>query len=394
MENHRAKENAGFTLVELLIAVVILAVIAVPLGHAFITSAKTNAKARKIAQATTVAQNAMEEIQASETTDFITNKNKKIEAINEMTGEKYYKYRYTFSDTTVEGITYETIAEFSPNAYSEDDITRYNENEIPQISDMNDLENVSYVQEVSLDHKMAASFLGNTDRVEREMSREIVVDITADGDNQAVELEISYGWNGDTKYAFAQKQCIYSNSSSSNQLNNIFLYIQPLPGMGTGRERVLICNQDCIPINVYLIRQGAGPRGAETYKQEVDVLEKNRSDADYFATGVNASSAPVEVKTHIRTNLPWRTVTEDGVTKQPQMILKYGTIDGNFGSSKSILTGGSMRECTAEELTGISDLTASDSIDRVYKVTVKVYEKGSDKSTTEPLASIRGTKKE
>ena len=46
MLKHRKKRqlnNEGFSLVELLIAIVILSIIVVPLLHSFVTSARTNA---------------------------------------------------------------------------------------------------------------------------------------------------------------------------------------------------------------------------------------------------------------------------------------------------------------------------------------------------------------
>lgn len=42
----RQLNNEGFSLIELLIAIVILAIIVVPLLHSFVTSARTNAKSR------------------------------------------------------------------------------------------------------------------------------------------------------------------------------------------------------------------------------------------------------------------------------------------------------------------------------------------------------------
>ena len=56
--------NAGFSLVELLIAVIILAIIVVPMLHGFITSARMNGKARVAQRATTVAQYIMEGLKA------------------------------------------------------------------------------------------------------------------------------------------------------------------------------------------------------------------------------------------------------------------------------------------------------------------------------------------
>lgn len=56
--------NAGFSLVELLIAVTILAIIVIPLLHMFVTSSKINVKSRQTLRATTVAQDIMEGLKA------------------------------------------------------------------------------------------------------------------------------------------------------------------------------------------------------------------------------------------------------------------------------------------------------------------------------------------
>lgn len=57
-------KNAGFSLVELLIAVIILAIIVVPMLHGFVTSARLNGKAKQVQRATTVAQDIMEGLKA------------------------------------------------------------------------------------------------------------------------------------------------------------------------------------------------------------------------------------------------------------------------------------------------------------------------------------------
>ena len=61
---HTKASNAGFSLVELLIAVVILAIIAIPMLHMFVTSTKVNVKSRQMLRATTVAQDIMEGLKA------------------------------------------------------------------------------------------------------------------------------------------------------------------------------------------------------------------------------------------------------------------------------------------------------------------------------------------
>lgn len=54
------KDNKGFTLVELMIAVVILAIIVTPFLHSFLTVTKINNKSRRLFRTTTVAENVME----------------------------------------------------------------------------------------------------------------------------------------------------------------------------------------------------------------------------------------------------------------------------------------------------------------------------------------------
>ena len=56
--------NDGFSLVELLIAIVILSIIVVPLLHSFVSSARTSAKARNTMHATAVAEDVMEDFEA------------------------------------------------------------------------------------------------------------------------------------------------------------------------------------------------------------------------------------------------------------------------------------------------------------------------------------------
>ena len=64
--NRRAEcsKNAGMTLVELLVAIIILAIIVVPLLHSMISAVKMGAKAKKHLRSTTAAQDIMEGLKA------------------------------------------------------------------------------------------------------------------------------------------------------------------------------------------------------------------------------------------------------------------------------------------------------------------------------------------
>lgn len=57
-------KNAGFSLLELLIAVTILAIITIPMLHMFVTSARINGKSRITLRATVLAQDMVEGLKA------------------------------------------------------------------------------------------------------------------------------------------------------------------------------------------------------------------------------------------------------------------------------------------------------------------------------------------
>lgn len=64
MRKERRIDNNGLTLVELLIAITILAIITVPLLHAFVSSARVNRKAKQTQRLTTMGQDIMEGLKA------------------------------------------------------------------------------------------------------------------------------------------------------------------------------------------------------------------------------------------------------------------------------------------------------------------------------------------
>lgn len=391
-EREIRRSDAGFTLVELLIAVVILAVVAVPLMHAFLSSAKTNARAGNIAQATTAAQNLMEEIKARPLGEILQSSTEEVIMMDVLTGKAYKIYHYNAGDVIVNGTVYETDVLLDANFYTgdtadekNDESTDYNRNEVPSLYDKNPALDASYVQPIGQDAKMAAEFGGNTSAVTAGMEREIILDITKNGSEKKVEISAAYTWNGSTRHVSAQKQCIYNNTSPGEELRNVYLYFQPMSYAGHVREAITIRNWNKVPVNIYLIRQGTVPEAEDGYLVDVRVLEDGRGAGDYDEVG------KLKVITHLCTNLQEKTKTENGVTKYRQMRLMYGTSEGNYAAQQTVFTGAALKSCTAEELTGQQGLAAEAPEDRVYNVTVSVYEKGG-KNNGKALVSFVGTK--
>ena len=64
VNKEKPNNNKGFTLIEVLLAIVILSLVSAPILRGFIVTANTSARARKIMEATDVAQLIVEEVSA------------------------------------------------------------------------------------------------------------------------------------------------------------------------------------------------------------------------------------------------------------------------------------------------------------------------------------------
>jgi prepilin-type N-terminal cleavage/methylation domain-containing protein len=112
------KNNKGFSLVELIVTVTILAVIVAPLLRAFVVSAQTNAKAKERLRATNLAQNIMEDIEAyglEEIAKQINSKGFKLignEASAAYTSSELYKSTATSTSYSVATTTDSTTSQF------------------------------------------------------------------------------------------------------------------------------------------------------------------------------------------------------------------------------------------------------------------------------------------
>jgi prepilin-type N-terminal cleavage/methylation domain-containing protein len=65
MKMRKELNNKGFSLVELMIATVILAIIVAPLLHSFVTAAHTTVKSRQMGDATLASENIAEAVEVA-----------------------------------------------------------------------------------------------------------------------------------------------------------------------------------------------------------------------------------------------------------------------------------------------------------------------------------------
>lgn len=311
-KNHiRGKQNKGFTLVEVLIAITILAIIVTPLLHAFVTASRTNAKAKQLMKATTLAQNVMEELKAnsleevarqfnSSSTTSYTDKvsvvgiaDKYYEAIEDATGfveattsenelpgvsanssirtgstpegdfvgQASGEYHFMLENVTRESAKFDIALHITKNAAN-------GTHSLTSINAMNEPDCGYYEQSLS-DENAIVQFdtairaypnsLGTLTQSEIRdaMERTITIDINSVSNNETVKItydyEIPSGYTLDEDRYYSESVTIFDNYLSGEKLKAVYLYYKPLYE-GVGRDIIKVVNEDNLEVDVYLVK--------------------------------------------------------------------------------------------------------------------------------------------
>ena len=105
----KLKNNAGYSLVEVVVAIAILALIIVPVSTGMVTAFKMNAKAEQLMQAELAVSSAVEELMANGIDGTVeTYPNVKIDADPVKNGEDVIYYEVTVTSDNVSGVKVET----------------------------------------------------------------------------------------------------------------------------------------------------------------------------------------------------------------------------------------------------------------------------------------------
>ena len=193
------EKNKGFSLVELLVCVAILAIISIPLLNSFLVAGKTNEKAKKIQRTTTLAQNIMETVKSQNLSQLqLLFETKNLVGLNLIA-----PYDITNSDIDI---------------MSEDTVNGRYEYRIKQVKEGNG----EYDVYITLD---SALYKTETDPVQNKYQMPSITNLT--GDKIAVIDPEGYSasWNS---YVDASGETIYSKDTSTNMDNTIITYFYNL----------------------------------------------------------------------------------------------------------------------------------------------------------------------
>lgn len=420
MPKKHQKNNKGFSLLELLVAIAILATVMIPMLHSFVSAARANAKAKKLMEATTAAQNVMEEVKISGPFKFLedhTNYSKEqasykdasgnIVTISDTYGNPVYIYDTTIVSSpalTVNGREYRAKVKFDPQNYTcvtgaSVSTTEYNSFPFARLSKLSKDSNGFYIQN-SDQELIAAKTMDPAayEEIKSNMSRTITIDIDYTPDTKIVKVYATVTYkderpgetNEDTP---VNRKEIYNNSvdPTHKTLSNIFICYFPMynnTSVDSPKEHFVINNDNNFPVCVYLAKQttrdtSTNPEYAansNVYRVSLDVKEGIRASL----TGKNddgTDNGKPDVITSVATNLR---VDDTPTAREIDVTYEHKVAGGSYTS------GGIPAGYAPKDMVKIKDLQRADYENRIYDVTVSVYDK-KDGSYEKALTTISGS---
>ncbi len=409
-------DNRGISMVELLVAVCIMAVIAIPLLHSFVSSHRVNARSRQTLRATTLAQNEMEIFEKEKIADLSDPDKFAYDAVSRKDGyhvdapdDPSDNGCYVFSR---KGIINDKSGREEFDVYVTLDPLRgdpseryYNVNDVSLLS-MNTIsvmDTGTYVQRVRTENNavdqdtLAYSYFNvnkigsaTLEDIKKNIKRTITIDISKETKEIGTftTAKVTYLYECSTsivpeeKKFYREEQLIYNNAQNLDdagkpiELKGIYLFYAPRYGIPdvNKADTIVVNNPEGVAADIYIIRQ--------------DLLVEGGSDVqtvpmDYLANLVIYEKVDGEGNCggSYHTNLNIDEPPADGLG---QMIgIRLQDLSGSIYSRDQAIAA-----------TGMKLLGVSEKKDRIYEMTVKVFKAGDDFTTASPLVTLTGTKLE
>lgn len=405
----KKQDNRGFSLIELLVAVVIMAVVIVPLLRGFLSSYRVNNKSRNVLRATTLAQNEMEIFEK--------------EKLEDLTDSAKFSYTWSADDTTgiytferlgvsmdaASSVGYDVYVKLNPKRQVGEVYETQNSSLLLNMNTVSALDSGTYIQPmktktnaVGQDEAVYGIFnmnktgIGgagwNVERFAKELKRDIYLEVTKSGEDEdaVTRAKVIYeyictsdGVMKDGYKNYKTETVVFDNSSMFDEdgkrveLKSLYLFYAPRYGLApiTNTDTIHIHNLQGLPVNFYIVRQELlGDTGSDvepapfTYQAKLEIK-------DALAGG--------KAKGLYWTNLNLGGIAAEG--EGAPLKLSFTDLDDPvrvYSESESLT------------VSGIKSLGVSEAKDRIYVMEVEVYAQGDSPGTDRPLAKLEGTKLE
>ena len=391
------KDNRGFSLVEMLVAIIILAIVIIPFLHSFVSSYTVNVKSRQTLRATTLAQNEMEIFEREKIEDLKDSSQFSYDVteniadgsiefvregvINDDSGREMFDVYVKLDPLRDEGERYNAVNTekvTSVNSFSTQDSARY---VMPVRTENNRMsfDEQKYDEFVVLSENAGK----NKDRAyfEENVKRTITLSVEKTGEDTVAKVKYRYVAPKDSvvekKNVIENEEVVFTNSQSKDkdgkpvELKSLYLFYSPRYKTAKN-DTIAINNAAGLPIDIYIIRQDVLRDGSDTVVEPVPstyqaVLDiKDTSETSRYHTNLKIDNTVADV------------------TDGAEFILKYNSDTQATGDARK----------TAIEKLHFSNLVIEEEKDRIYDMRVEVYSAGGKDRSEGPLASLTGTKLE
>lgn len=388
-------DQKGFTLLEVLIAMIILAVIAVPVCRVYVSAARTNARARKQASATAVAENTMEGINAFSYDDVIKQFDSAVTADgdflicqNVAPGGRHLcgsieddgKVVYALESVSEDVYQFDVRVTIDPSVYareSEADTPKVNDYELVVMPWYNSQKDYMYVLgEGSLRSRFGLDY----DTICNQVNRKLQVTVTREGtgEDQGIVVSMSAAyWRNTEAEPTVLEPCGAQRFEGENALRSIYLCYEPnyAAGYGAGKDKIEIINLDNVDFELYLIKQSCPTWSdlalrEELYAPEITVREGRWASDD--------QGSYVTIYHNYGTNLRADSdhPTINPIISDVHASYDYYYADATSGAAEHV-TGKAGETPLSQALNIGSSAVHTEKRFRMFLVTVEVYEPGA-----------------
>lgn len=304
----KKKNNKGFSLVELLIGISILAVVVTPLIHTFVTSAKTTSRAKEIRNQTLAAQNVLETYEATNLVNLITDINNN-EELTVFDNIALTSTLYAFNETDYEEVTagaqyagdgagykieltgikanntyYDAVVHIDNSEYIQQnsaEIVNYKSMDAVYIQPDPNLEDSSNNPDIQAAKTFASQASIDTGEMvpastfQSSMIRNITITIQKLSPESATSvISCTTRFHYETDYTYtvmdtsvdpAEPRLIETRyitdinndffSGSAESLDGLYFFYYPNTNQAPGSETIEIINRNNVTLSIYLIRQ-------------------------------------------------------------------------------------------------------------------------------------------
>lgn len=253
------QDNRGVSLIEIIIAITILVICAIPLFRSMVMSAQMNVDSRILLAATNTAEKVMENLKADGMEQFIkenqgSSEIEDVQYLNE--SKKEEGYCFTYPEYEMDQQRFSVRVEVRPYKNEESGATDYNAEDVANLYRMNRATDAIYTQDSDIAEndylKAVARGEYTSDQREEVLDNlEVHYDyvVVSDQNSQRVEQNITYMYAGKT--LGEHKTLLYDSSQVKGTLYSLYIFFEPKL-----KNQITIENPQDYPLDVYLIKQG------------------------------------------------------------------------------------------------------------------------------------------